>query len=189
MIIMVNGAFGVGKTSVANELLNRMDGAMLFDPEVVGYMLRHIIPDDVKLENERTGDFQDLDMWKPLTIEVARQLRQTYGKDLIVPMTIYNKDYFNTIHNGFLEMDSKTYHFCLTANKNTIHQRLIERGEAEGNWCFEQTDKCLKGFEDSCFAKFVPTDDIGIEEIADIICNEIGIFPKTGSEEQHARVE
>ena len=39
MIIMVNGAFGAGKTSVANELLRRLDGAMLFDPEEVGFML------------------------------------------------------------------------------------------------------------------------------------------------------
>lgn len=173
MIVMINGAFGVGKTSVANELLRRLDGAILFDPEVVGFMLRHIIPDDIKLEGEKTGDFQDLEMWKPLTVEVARQLRKTYGKDLIVPMTIYNKDYFNAIHGGFLQIDPKVYHFCLTARKETIHQRLIERGEEEGNWCFVQTDKCLTGFEDACFEQFISTEDTGIEEIADYICNKI----------------
>jgi len=174
MIVMINGAFGVGKTSVANELLRRLDGAMLFDPEVVGFMLRHIIPEDVKLEAEKTGDFQDLEMWKPLTVEVARQLRETYGKDLIVPMTIYNKDYFDAIRGGFLQMDSQTYHFCLTANKETIHRRLLERGEEAGNWCFAQTDKCLAGFEDACFERFIPTDDVGVEEIVDFICKEIG---------------
>ncbi|MCM3710387.1 AAA family ATPase [Sporosarcina luteola] len=174
MIIMINGAFGVGKTSVANELVRRLDGTMLFDPEEVGFMLRQIIPDEMKLQNEKTGDFQDLKMWKPLTVEVARQLRETYGKDLIVPMTIYNKDYFNTIHSGFLQIDPETYHFCLTAKKETIHERLIERGEEVGNWCFEQTDKCLEGFADSCFEQFIQTDDVGIEEIADFICKEIG---------------
>lgn len=175
MIVMINGAFGAGKTSVANELLRRLDGAMLFDPEVVGFMLRHIIADDMKLDEEKTGDFQDLEMWKPLTVYVARQLRDTYGKDLIVPMTIYNKDYFKAIHGGFLEIDPDTHHFCLTAKKETIHRRLIERGEAEGNWCFEQTDKCLAGFEDACFERFISTEDIGIEEIAEFICNEIGV--------------
>ena len=39
MIMMVNGAFGAGKTSVANEIAAKLDGAMLFDPEEVGYML------------------------------------------------------------------------------------------------------------------------------------------------------
>ncbi|MGG0668377.1 AAA family ATPase [Lederbergia citrisecunda] len=175
MIVMINGAFGVGKTSVANELLNRLEGAMLFDPEEVGFMLRHIISEDVKLEDEKTGDFQDLEMWKPLTVEVARQLRETYGKDLIVPMTIYNKDYFDAIRRGFLQIDPETYHFCLTAKKETIHERLLERGEEKGNWCFMQTDKCLAGFEDACFEKFISTEDAGIEEIAEFICKEIGV--------------
>ena len=147
---------------------------MLFDPELVGFMLRHIIQDEVKLESEKTGDFQDLHMWKSLTVEVAGKLRETYDKDLIVPMTIYNKDYFNAIHGGFLQIDPETYHFCLTAKKETIHQRLIERGEEEGNWCFQQTDKCLAGFKDPCFEQFIPTDDIGIEEIVDFLCKEIG---------------
>ncbi|MGN7386346.1 AAA family ATPase [Sporosarcina sp. SAFN-015] len=175
MIVMINGAFGAGKTSVADELLRRLDGAMLFDPEMVGFMLRHIIPDDMKLEGEKTGDFQDLEMWKPLTVYVARQLRETYGKDLIVPMTIYNKDYFNVIHGGFVEIDPETYHFCLTAKKETIHERLLERGEEQGNWCFAQTDKCIAGFEDPCFEQFISTENVGIEEIADVICKQIGV--------------
>ncbi|WP_339253261.1 AAA family ATPase [Sporosarcina sp. FSL W8-0480] len=175
MIIMINGAFGVGKTSVANELLRRLDGAMLFDPEAIGFMLRHIIPQEMKLDREKTGDFQDLEMWRPLTVEVAKQLRETYGKDLIVPMTIYNKDYFNTIHGGFRRIDPETYHFCLVAKKETIHQRLIERGEEEGNWCFQQTDKCLSGFEDFRFEQFIQTDDTGIEEIANFICKETAV--------------
>ncbi|WP_262175992.1 hypothetical protein [Saccharococcus sp. Marseille-Q5394] len=109
----------------------------------------------------------------------GKAIRETYGKDLIVPMMIYNEDYFNTIHSGFLQVDPEIYHFCLTAKKETIHKRLIERGEEVGNWCFEQTDKCLEGFADSCFEQFIPTDDVGIEEIADFICKEIRQGAKT----------
>ena len=61
MIIMINGAFGAGKTSVANELLRRLDGAMLFDPEVVGFMLRHIIPDEMKLDRRENRGFSRLE--------------------------------------------------------------------------------------------------------------------------------
>lgn len=43
MIVMVNGAFGAGKTTVAEELLRQIDGSMIFDPEEVGYMLRSIV--------------------------------------------------------------------------------------------------------------------------------------------------
>ena len=176
MIIMINGAFGVGKTSVALELLNTMDNAMLFDPEEVGFMLRHVIPDEIKKIDERTGNFQDLEMWRSLTVNVAEQLQKTYGKVLIVPMTIFNKDYFEYIFNGFKRIDEKTYHFCLIAKEETIHQRLLDRGETEGNWCFQQTEKCIAAFEDTCFDKFITTDELSVAEIVKVIRRDVGLI-------------
>ena len=178
MIVMINGAFGAGKTTVATKLLERMDHALLYDPEMVGYMLREMIPYEVKLPGEQTGDFQDFIMWKTLVVEVAKQLKQTYGRDLIVPMTIYNKGYFETIYNGFSEMDNETFHFCLTAKKQTIHDRLLARGEELGNWCFAQTDKCIEGYQDNCFEQFIETDHLSVDEIVDHICEEIGFISK-----------
>lgn len=176
MIIMINGAFGVGKTSVASELLKTMDDSMLFDPEVVGFMLRHVIPDEIKKSNERTDNFQDLEMWRSLTVKVAEQLQKTYGKVLIVPMTIFNKDYFQYIFNGFKRIDEQTYHFCLIAKEETIHQRLLDRGETEGNWCFQQTEKCIAAFEDTCFEKFIDTDELSIGEIVKVIRKDVGVI-------------
>ncbi len=40
MIIMVNGAFGVGKTTIAQGLLSEIPNSMLYDPEEIGLMLR-----------------------------------------------------------------------------------------------------------------------------------------------------
>ncbi|WP_249336722.1 AAA family ATPase [Sporosarcina sp. Marseille-Q4063] len=122
---MINGAFGVGKTTVANKLLENLGNFMLFDPEGIGFMLRQVIPNDIKKLNEKTGNFQDLEMWRSLTVTGAEQLQRTYRKNLIVPMTIYNKNYFEYIFGGFKEMDEQTFHFCLTAKKETIHQRAI----------------------------------------------------------------
>jgi hypothetical protein len=39
MIIWINGAFGAGKTTLAEELQRRLPEAMPFDPEYVGYTL------------------------------------------------------------------------------------------------------------------------------------------------------
>lgn len=39
MIIWINGAFGGGKTTLAEELQRRLPHAILFDPEYVGYLL------------------------------------------------------------------------------------------------------------------------------------------------------
>jgi adenylate kinase family enzyme len=176
MIILINGAFGVGKTTVANKLLENLDNFMLYDPEEIGFMLRHLIPDEIKKDDEQTDNFQDLEMWRSLTVSVAEQLLRTYGKNLIVPMTIYNKDYFECIFNGFKKIDEQSYHFCLTAKKETIHQRLLQRGETEGNWCFQQTDKCLAAFEGNFFEKFISTDDTNVTEIVEVIRKEVELL-------------
>jgi len=173
MIIMVNGAFGAGKTTVSEELLRRIDGSMLYDPEFVGFLLREIVPDDAKSADEQTGDFQDLRPWKSLVVKVAEEIKNTYGKHLIVPMTIRKREYFEEIVNGFKRIDPKTYHFCLMASKETIHNRLRSRGEEDGNWCFQQTDACLDAFEDSIFEQKIWTEDKTVNEIAEEIMRKV----------------
>lgn len=169
MIVMINGAFGVGKTTISNKLLKVIENSMLYDPEEVGYMLRNIIPEELKRLEAETGDFQDLQLWRELTVEVARLLISTYNVNLIVPMTIRNPEYFNYIINGFNSIDGDTYHFCLTASKETIYERLRERGEEEGNWCFKQTDKCLKAYNNYNFGEYIDTENVSVNTIVDII--------------------
>ena len=53
----VNGAFGSGKTTLVEELRGRWPEALVFDPEVIGYVLREIV-------EVPTGDFQDLRLWR-----------------------------------------------------------------------------------------------------------------------------
>ncbi|PWW40822.1 MULTISPECIES: hypothetical protein [Paenibacillus] len=38
MIVMINGAFGSGKTSAATKLQTLIPNSMIFDPEEIGYM-------------------------------------------------------------------------------------------------------------------------------------------------------
>jgi adenylate kinase family enzyme len=178
MIIMINGAFGVGKTTVANKLLESIDNSMLYDPEEVGYMLRNIITDEVKKAEEKTDNFQDFELWKVLTVKVARLLKEKYQKKMIVPMTIINKEYFTYILNGFKEIDEQTYHFCLIAKEETIYERLLGRGEVEGNWCFQQTKKCVEAYQDECFEEYIFTDSLGIDQIVKDIERRIHIFKK-----------
>jgi hypothetical protein len=92
-----------------------------------------------------------------------------YKKNLIVPMTIYNKDYFQYIFNGFKKIDQDTYHFCLIAKEETIYQRLLQRGEVQGNWCFQQTKRCTEAFKDACFEQYIITDNVNVEDIVKTI--------------------
>lgn len=170
---MINGAFGVGKTTVANELLGIMDYSMLYDPEEIGYMLRNIITEDMKSLKERTDNFQDMALWKILVVHVAELLKKEYGKNLIVPMTIFNEEYLHYIQKGFREIDRHTYHFCLIASESTIHERLRGRGEEEGNWCFQQTRKCVEAFKNGSFGKYIHTEDVNVHSIAEMIIEEV----------------
>lgn len=173
MIIMINGAFGVGKTSVAMELHKTIKESMLYDPEEVGFMLRSIITEDIKLPEERTDNFQDLKLWKVLVVQLAEHLRRQYNKNLIVPMTISDNEYFHYIYKGFKGIDKETYHFCLIAEESTIHERLRLRGETEGNWCYQQTSKCVAAFQAKEFALQIKTDGKSIEDIVQEIKREI----------------
>ena len=172
MIIMINGAFGVGKTSTAEALHEKMANSMIFDPELIGGMLRYVIPHRIQQAEAATGDFQDFLLWKELTVDTAKRLVDQYGLHLIVPMTIREPRYFDYIYNGFKEI-SDTHHFCLMASKETIHQRLKARGEEEGRWCYDQTDKCLAAYEKYNFGGAIDTENVSVEEIVDYILNEI----------------
>lgn len=173
---MINGAFGVGKTTIANTLQNEIEHSMIYDPEEIGYMLRNVIPIDIKRTESITGDFQDLELWKELTVDVAKRLITKYKINLIVPMTIRKIEYFRFIYNGFKSIDDQTYHFCLSASKETIYERLRLRGEEEGNWCFQQTDKCLEAYNQYDFGEYIDTEKASIIEIIQEIKEKLSLF-------------
>jgi thymidylate kinase len=62
MIIWINGAFGAGKTTLAEELHRRLPDALAFDPEFVGYILSilHVFLDVLPEELHRRIDAQVL---------------------------------------------------------------------------------------------------------------------------------
>ncbi len=162
---MINGAFGVGKTTIAHELQKEIKNSMIYDPEEIGFMLRNVVPEEIKRIEAETDDFQDLHLWKELTVEVAKRIITKYKINLIVPMTIRKPEYFHYIYNGFKCIDEQTYHFCLAASKETIYERLRQRGEEEGNWCFQQTEKCLKAYKEHNFGEYIDTEKVSIKVV------------------------
>ena len=68
MIIWLNGAFGAGKTTAAQETLDLLPGSALFDPELVGSGLRTMLP---KERLAQVDDFQDLPSWRRLVVDTG----------------------------------------------------------------------------------------------------------------------
>lgn len=177
MIVMINGAFGSGKTTIANRLVTAVPNSMLFDPEEVGYMLRKVIPEEMRLDHERTDDFQDLEIWRTLTVNVVREVKRRYKKNLIIPMTIYKTQNFEYIQNGFKEIDNELHHFCLIASEETIHNRLYKRGDTPGGWSYQQTSKCVAAFSDKRFEEHMNTDELDLDEVLTRILIRIAKAP------------
>jgi tRNA uridine 5-carbamoylmethylation protein Kti12 len=173
VIVMINGSFGVGKTTTAEKLLSLIPNSMVFDPEEVGYMLRKIVTEDMRSEEEKTDDFQDLELWRILVVKVANELKLKYNKHLIVPMTIYKLQNYEYIYNGFKNIDKELYHFCLIASEQTLFKRLTERGDKPGGWTFKQSEKCMNILRDNRFEEHIVTDNLDKNEIIDKILKRV----------------
>jgi len=166
MIVFINGAFGVGKTTVAERLVERIPNSLLFDAEEVGYFLRRVVA-----PIEQPDDFQHLPMWRVLTVTTARLLQERYGRTLIMPMTIWRAAYFEEVIGGLRAFEPDLRHFCLTATEQTLLARLKGRGDRPEvlAWCLEQARHCLPAFQSPTFAEQIATDgqtpDALVEEI------------------------
>jgi hypothetical protein len=162
MIIFVNGAFGAGKSTTAELLVSRIPHSLLFDAEEVGYFLRNIVG-----PIEIFDDFQDLPLWRMLTITTTKMLLETYNRTLIMPMTIWYEPYFDEIMTGLRQFEPELFHFCLTAKKETLLERLEGRPHSPEAfaWCGERIDRCIAAFQSPKFAVQIETDQQTPEEV------------------------
>lgn len=117
MIVWVNGAFGSGKTTTATLLAGALDGARLFDPEYVGYLL-------TKFVAAPTGDFQDLPLWRELTVQTLAGLDRDFPGTWIVPMTLVNPRYRKEIHGGVRALGRTVHHAILAVPETVLRQRI-----------------------------------------------------------------
>jgi hypothetical protein len=173
VIIMINGPFGVGKTTIAQTLCSAIPESMLYDPEIVGTALRYFTA-GVLSPTEQTDDFQDIALWPSLTVLIAEQLLNQYHKHLIVPMTIVHPDYFHTIFSGFQRLTSHLFHFCLLAPLSAIQERLRQRGDDSTSWAWKRSVDYLPRFADYRFQHHIQTHQRTPEEITMEILSVIG---------------
>ncbi|WP_128431014.1 AAA family ATPase [Streptomyces cyaneus] len=123
MIIWLNGTFGAGKTTTANELVGLVPDATIFDTEQVGYMLGHV----EKLP--RVDDFQHWPPWRHLVVESAAQLLGYIGGTLVVPQTVLVEQYWTEIRSGLEKYGIPVHHFVLHGDPDTLTERIESDGE------------------------------------------------------------
>jgi gluconate kinase len=119
VIIWVNGGFGAGKTTLAEELHRRLPDAVVYDPEDVGLMLwKWMRPN---------GDFQHLPSWRELVVATALSLRRHHADTLIVPMSLIRDAYRAEILGGLADAGEEVLHVFLEADADVLRERLNAR--------------------------------------------------------------
>jgi predicted kinase len=119
VIIWLNGGFGAGKTTLAEELHRRLPDAVLYDPEQVGVMLWKFM--------RPNSDFQDLPSWRELVVATALSLRRHHADTLIVPMTLIRDAYRAEILDALAAAGEDVLHVFLELDANVLRQRLNAR--------------------------------------------------------------
>jgi 8-oxo-dGTP pyrophosphatase MutT (NUDIX family) len=123
-VVWINGACGAGKTSTARELIDLIPNSTLFDPEVIGGALTHLLPPKRLAE---VGDCQDLPIWRRLVIDTAAALLAELGGTLVVPMTLLRQEYRDEIFGGLAARRIAVRHILLAPAETILRERISHR--------------------------------------------------------------
>ncbi|MHC0433785.1 NUDIX hydrolase [Streptomyces sp. O3] len=127
MIVWINGAFGAGKSATARELIELIPNSTLFDPEVIGAALPHLLPPK---HLDEVDDHQDLAIWRRLVVDTAAALLAEVSGVLVVPMTLLRQDYRDEIFGGLAARRIAVRHVLLSPAETILRARVARRGTA-----------------------------------------------------------
>ncbi|MFG2136525.1 NUDIX domain-containing protein [Streptomyces sp. NPDC048650] len=143
MIVWLNGTFGAGKTTAAQELLDLLPGSTLYDPELLGSGLRLMLP---AKRFEEIDDYQDLPAWRRMVVDTAAALLTEVPGPLVTPMTLLRQEYRDEIFGSLAARRIPVRHVLLHAEETILRERIAQRTEP-GNvpeadasvrhWCLE----------------------------------------------------
>lgn len=167
-VVWINGSLSVGKTSVAEALIEMVRGSFLLDPELIGLMLRdHLVPAPAC-----PGDFQDLALWRSFTREAVLDAARRDETAIVVPMTVARPDYFDEIVGAIRER-VPLRHFTLMASREEILRRAARRPDDTGGWAAETVDRVLPELAARRYAEHLNAEVHSVPEIAAQIIERI----------------
>jgi predicted kinase len=149
LVVWINGAFGVGKSAVADELVRRLPGSVVLDPEPFGAVLRDVVP-----ITEQTDDFQDIPAWRATVRAAVTSLARSRGGHVIVPMALVEPTYHDEIICGIATAGVTVVHLSLVAPASIIRARLRARSSNE-EWALARVESCGEALADERFAMHV----------------------------------
>lgn len=168
-VVWINGAFGAGKTTAARLLLRAIPGAVLFDPEDVGALLRPVLQPVAAVR-----DFQRWSAWREVVAAtlnaVAHELPDEGPRLVIVPQTVTNESYWVQIRDAIdPRIDVTCVALCVDPDE---HRRRVDDDVEEPGALRWR----LMNFEHFVTAEWIPeafesidTSALGPEAVAAVI--------------------
>lgn len=110
MIVWLNGAFGVGKTAAARELVQLLPDATLYDPWSAGAGLLRMLPKERLAELDEP---QDLPAWRRLVVDTAAALLSEVPGPLVAPMSLLRQEHRDEMFGLLAARRIPVRHFLL----------------------------------------------------------------------------
>ena len=166
MIIWLSGPYGVGKSTLAEAMAAKMENALIFDAEEVGNAVRENYP------NCPYGYiFEDYPLWAEFSYLLLKDVHETFHKDILIPMTLLREHSYSIIER--LNRDRiDTRLIVLEASYQTVHERILARGEEEGCWCMENIELARAGSA-ALPGIHIQTDGKTVDELCDEVLNQM----------------
>ena len=140
MIYWLNGAYGVGKTTVAEALKPLLKNAHICDPECTGDAIRDSYPDVLFRDT-----FEQYPLWTETVFGILKDLAARYDGDVIAPMTLLREESYEAIVKRLKDCGVPIRYLFLDADAETLRHRMVDLGREEpDSWCVAHIPACLK---------------------------------------------
>lgn len=166
MILWISGAYGVGKSTLAEKLQTQLQGSMLFDAEELGNVVRSSYPDC-----PYGYIFEDYPLWAEFCVRLLSDIHQRFQRTLIVPMTLLRLYSYSQILQPLKNCGIDTRLIVLNASFDTIHDRILARGEDEDCWCMKNAPLAIAGSAALPADLFLTTDGRSVDSLASEVCS------------------
>ena len=142
MIYWINGAYGVGKSTIALELKKKLKKAIIYDAEEIGNAIRANYPKSLY-----SVLFDGYLLWRETNYKLLKDIQSKYNGDIIVPITLIKEESYEEIINKLKNDSIPLTHILLEADYETIHDCILNRGEEENCWCMKNINMCFNTFK------------------------------------------
>lgn len=134
LIVIINDKFYNDNIDISKKVCEEIENSIVYNPYEVALMLENILNEGIK-EN-----FEDLEIWRNLVVEIAKEIKDKYQNHLIIPLNIDIIENLLLLKHDFLNIDSEVYIFNIIRstdlvqnNNEEVYQNIIVNSKSNEN--------------------------------------------------------